>query len=126
MDETIDVTTLRVRVGERVETIRTTHGLERKDLARRLMVGDNQIGKIERGETLLTVPQALRLRREFGVSLDVLYDEHDHPREDLELLTLLFRLTPPLRRLALAIMRLLVAHQEPAPPADASPAPESG
>lgn len=115
MDEPIDVATLRVRVGARVVTIRTTHHLDRAALARLLGIGDNQMGKIERGETLLTVPQALRLRSAFGISLDVLYDAAEPPQEDIELLTVLNRLTPANRHIALGIMQVLLANQEPEP-----------
>lgn len=112
------MTALRVRVGERVAMMRLTHGMDREDLARLLRVGDNQIGKIERGETLLTVRQALRIRHAFGVPLDVLYDETARPREEIELLTLLHLLTPGNRRLAVEIVRLLLAHHDTGPPED--------
>lgn len=60
-------------VHNRITLFRTERGLSRKDLAERVEVNPQTIGFLERGDYSPSVELALRLAREFGVTVEALF-----------------------------------------------------
>lgn len=117
-----DLSAWQMRVGARVAAIRRTQGLTRAAFGARLGITAGMVGKIERGQALLTVPHALQIRQAFGISLDALYDNATYTPEEVEVLILIRRLSADAREKLRRILEILTflpggmaAPEEPPP-----------
>jgi DNA-binding XRE family transcriptional regulator len=66
-------------VHNRIALFRTEIGLSRKDLAERVSVNPQTIGFLERGTYSPSAELALKIAREFGVGVEVLFSLEPFP-----------------------------------------------
>ena len=64
-----------MRVNEKIQYYRKRAGLSQEELGQRLMVSRQTVSLWEKGQTLPTLDNLVRLREIFGVSIDELLSE---------------------------------------------------